>query len=289
MRIVRRVFRQIAGTPGADRPPCPKRAARVRNRCWGNCRYGRVHSNPRDRLHALAEYDTGECCAPEDQYYRSGHDDRFEPARCTDTPSISLAIICASTNRATPLEAARSATVLIKTGWSIGSGFIIDANCHVITNRHVVETDGARGKLPIPSRKIQGPRSDWRTPGSSYSRQSTRRRIYVARWKAVRARTWSRPSWTDTSYSCGESSRIFPHTWSRTSVNGSKRRVAPASRPCSWTVESSTRCTRNLPTLPTSLCSSCQSPVAPISPQGARWSWRKSDSEFVPRSETLPV
>ena len=50
----------------------------------------------------------------------------------------------ASTNRATPLEAARSATVLIKTGWSIGSGFIIDANCHVITNRHVVETDGAR-------------------------------------------------------------------------------------------------------------------------------------------------
>jgi len=26
----------------------------------------------------------------------------------------------------------------------LGSGFIIDQDCHVITNRHVVETDGAR-------------------------------------------------------------------------------------------------------------------------------------------------
>jgi serine protease Do len=43
-----------------------------------------------------------------------------------------------------PIEAARNATVLIKTGWGLGSGFIIDADCHVITNRHVVETDGAR-------------------------------------------------------------------------------------------------------------------------------------------------
>ena len=50
----------------------------------------------------------------------------------------------ASANRASPLEAARSATVLIKTGWGLGSGFIVDAHCHVITNRHVVETDGAR-------------------------------------------------------------------------------------------------------------------------------------------------
>jgi S1-C subfamily serine protease len=34
--------------------------------------------------------------------------------------------------------------VLIETGWGLGSGFIIDDQCHVITNRHVVETDGAR-------------------------------------------------------------------------------------------------------------------------------------------------
>jgi serine protease Do len=43
-----------------------------------------------------------------------------------------------------PLEAARNATVLIETTWGVGSGFIIDGQCHVITNRHVVETDGAR-------------------------------------------------------------------------------------------------------------------------------------------------
>jgi serine protease Do len=42
------------------------------------------------------------------------------------------------------LAAARDATVLIETGWGIGSGFIIDDQCHVITNRHVVETDGSR-------------------------------------------------------------------------------------------------------------------------------------------------
>jgi serine protease Do len=40
------------------------------------------------------------------------------------------------------IEVARNATVLIKTGWGMGSGFIVDADCHVITNRHVVETDG---------------------------------------------------------------------------------------------------------------------------------------------------
>lgn len=42
------------------------------------------------------------------------------------------------------IESARNATVQIKTGWGFGSGFIIDARCHVITNRHVVDTDGAR-------------------------------------------------------------------------------------------------------------------------------------------------
>jgi serine protease Do len=43
-----------------------------------------------------------------------------------------------------PIEAARNATVFIKTGWGVGSGFIIDADCHVVTNRHVVETDGSK-------------------------------------------------------------------------------------------------------------------------------------------------
>lgn len=43
-----------------------------------------------------------------------------------------------------PIEAARNATVFIRTGWGLGSGFIIDEDCHVITNRHVVDNDGAR-------------------------------------------------------------------------------------------------------------------------------------------------
>jgi S1-C subfamily serine protease len=42
------------------------------------------------------------------------------------------------------IETARNATVFIRTGWGLGSGFIIDADCHVVTNRHVVETDGAK-------------------------------------------------------------------------------------------------------------------------------------------------
>ncbi len=42
------------------------------------------------------------------------------------------------------IEVARNATVFIKTQWgSQGSGFIIDAECHGITNRHVVDLDVA--------------------------------------------------------------------------------------------------------------------------------------------------
>ena len=52
-----------------------------------------------------------------------------------------------------PIENARRATVLIKTDWGLGAGFIVDDACHVITNRHVVETDGSR----VASRVIQDP------------------------------------------------------------------------------------------------------------------------------------
>jgi len=51
------------------------------------------------------------------------------------------------------IESARNATVLIKTSWGAGSGFIIDAKCHVITNRHVVETDGSRAASTV----VDGP------------------------------------------------------------------------------------------------------------------------------------
>ena len=42
------------------------------------------------------------------------------------------------------IERARNATVFIQTDWgTLGSGYIADANCRVITNRHVVEFDQA--------------------------------------------------------------------------------------------------------------------------------------------------
>jgi S1-C subfamily serine protease len=38
------------------------------------------------------------------------------------------------------IETARNATVFIKTGWgAFGSGFLVDAKCHGVTNRHVLE------------------------------------------------------------------------------------------------------------------------------------------------------
>src|SRR5580658_6073322 len=59
------------------------------------------------------------------------------------TPAVSTTGAPA-TSAADAIGAARSATVFIRTAWGLGSGFIIDADCHVVTNRHVVETDGAK-------------------------------------------------------------------------------------------------------------------------------------------------
>jgi S1-C subfamily serine protease len=55
--------------------------------------------------------------------------------------------------RSNAIQAARNATVFIKTSWSSGSGVIIDDECHVLTNRHVVETDGNA----VASRLTQDP------------------------------------------------------------------------------------------------------------------------------------
>jgi|HubBroStandDraft_1064217.scaffolds.fasta_scaffold67263_1 serine protease Do len=52
--------------------------------------------------------------------------------------------VAAAASAVSAVEAARSATVFIRTAWGFGSGFIIDAECHVVTNRHVVETDATR-------------------------------------------------------------------------------------------------------------------------------------------------
>jgi serine protease Do len=72
-----------------------------------------------------------------------------------------------------PLEAARNATVLIETGLGIGSGFIIDGQCHVVTNRHVVELDGARTADEV----VQDPEAQ---AAIAEAREKLQRQIYAA-------------------------------------------------------------------------------------------------------------
>ncbi len=59
-------------------------------------------------------------------------------------PATNAALVANPDAGVDAIGAARSATVFIRTAWGLGSGFIVDEQCHVITNRHVVETDGAR-------------------------------------------------------------------------------------------------------------------------------------------------
>ncbi len=59
-------------------------------------------------------------------------------------PDTGAAPAPAALSSMSAVEAARGATVFIRTAWGFGSGFIIDADCHGVTNRHVVETDATR-------------------------------------------------------------------------------------------------------------------------------------------------
>lgn len=72
-----------------------------------------------------------------------------------------------------PLERARDATVLIKTGMGLGSGFIIDEQCHVITNRHVVDLNGTR----VADEILQDPEA---RQAIADARVELKRRIYEA-------------------------------------------------------------------------------------------------------------
>lgn len=40
-----------------------------------------------------------------------------------------------------PIESARNATVFIKTPWGLGSGFFVNKDCTIVSNRHVVQLD----------------------------------------------------------------------------------------------------------------------------------------------------
>jgi S1-C subfamily serine protease len=79
------------------------------------------------------------------------------PTQASQGPAHSPFVAMGQLKRPTPvgntIETARNATVLIKTGWGLGSGFVVDEACHVITNRHVVDTDGAR----VANRLVEDP------------------------------------------------------------------------------------------------------------------------------------
>jgi serine protease Do len=66
------------------------------------------------------------------------------------TSQPALQGLAAQVARAAParnaIESARNATVFIQTRAGYGSGFIIDAACHVITSRHVVDSQATRGE-----------------------------------------------------------------------------------------------------------------------------------------------
>src|SRR5215831_5719305 len=61
-------------------------------------------------------------------------------AKQIDEPVGLAAQIAQSNPPGNTIEAARNATVFIKTSWgTLGSGFLVDGDCHGITNRHVLE------------------------------------------------------------------------------------------------------------------------------------------------------
>ena len=71
----------------------------------------------------------------------------FAQPAAEPAPPQELQGLAAQVAKAAPahnaIEAARNGTVFIQTNWGFGSGFIIDAACHVITNRHVLDSEAA--------------------------------------------------------------------------------------------------------------------------------------------------
>lgn len=70
----------------------------------------------------------------------------IQPA--VEAAPLALQGLAAQVAKAAParnaIEGARNATVFVQTRFGFGSGFILDAACHVITNRHVVDNEGGR-------------------------------------------------------------------------------------------------------------------------------------------------
>jgi S1-C subfamily serine protease len=104
--------------------------------------------------------------------------DSLRSAPVVDSPAAPAAPAVAGARN--PIEAARNATVFIRTSWGLGSGFIVDAGCHVITNRHVVESDGKRvANSVIADPEMQGKmdQARLRLQAAIYQAQQYRRAI----------------------------------------------------------------------------------------------------------------
>jgi S1-C subfamily serine protease len=69
----------------------------------------------------------------------------LQPAAVAPSPALQglAAQVAKAAPARNPIESARNATVFVQTRFGFGSGFIIDAACHVITNRHVVDSESA--------------------------------------------------------------------------------------------------------------------------------------------------
>ncbi len=65
-----------------------------------------------------------------------------EPTQHTPATGSDVADLGATSAGVTsPIEAARSATVSVRTSWSQGTGFFVSRDCRILTNRHVVQAD----------------------------------------------------------------------------------------------------------------------------------------------------
>ena len=116
-------------------------------------------------------------------------------APATEPPSEPTTLSAPAPAAATvnAIENARTATVFIRTDWGLGSGFIVDADCHVVTNRHVVETDSARVAATLI--EIRMSRRTLPSPSSGCAMPSSPRSYIVTCLPANLATTSKSSSW----------------------------------------------------------------------------------------------
>jgi S1-C subfamily serine protease len=84
------------------------------------------------------------------------------PAAAAGSRSLQglAAVVAKAAPARNAIESARNATVFIQTRFGYGSGFIIDTACHVITNRHVLDSESARGEaVAVAPAELRAPMS----------------------------------------------------------------------------------------------------------------------------------